>query len=60
MRLRGIPGSGNVAQAAHDSAARARREGAATVPAATIEKASGASRDAEGGKVPETAKKGSR
>jgi hypothetical protein len=56
VRLRGIPGSANKAQAAHASAARSKKD-APRLPPVAIDKAAGASWDAEGGQLPEAAKK---
>jgi hypothetical protein len=56
VKLRGIPGSANKAQAAHATASR-KRDGAPRLPPAPIDKAAGARWDAEGGQLPEAAKK---
>ena len=59
MRLRGIPGSANKAQARHASAARTERDTPPRLPPVAIERAAGARWDAEGGQLPEAAKKAS-
>lgn len=57
MRLRGIPGSANQAQAAHASRARAKREVAPRLPPVKIDKAAAESWEAEGGQLPEPGRK---